>query len=175
MSLYREIVTKAVIGKGRLKDNVSLTFPSEHKVSKTLGCWIINNEFTPFYEKGKAYIKGKYDVHVWYAYSKDTKTALFTTTHEYQDEVDLHMKNDETLSETSELKAFCIKYPTCSKLNVGEGGKITLEVEKEYSLDVIGETKLKVQVSKLAEDEWLLDEEIDNQVDVEYLDKKNTK
>lgn len=173
MSLYREIVTKAVIGKGKLKDKITLTFPCEHKVTKTLGCWIINNEFTPLYEKGKTFIKGKYEIHVWYAYSKDSKTALFQTTQEYLDEVELRMKNDETVSEKSELKAFCIKYPTCTRLTVGENGKIDVEVEKEYSLDVIGETKLKVQVSKLAEDEWLLDEEIDNNVDVEYLSKSN--
>jgi len=172
MSLYREIVTKAVIGKGKLNNNVSLSFPCEHKVSKTLGCWIINNDFSPVYEKGKAYIKGKYDIHVWYAYAKDSKTALFQTTHEYQEEVEVHMKNDENVSETSELKAFCTKYPTCTQLRVGEGGKVYLEVEKEYNLDVIGETKLKVQVSKLAEDEWLLDEEIDNNVNVDYLNKK---
>ena len=53
----------------------------------------------------------------------------------------------------------------------GNKAKVEVEIEKEYSLDVIGETKLKVQVSKLAEDEWLLDEEIDNNVDVEYLAK----
>ena len=171
MSLYREIVTKAVVGKGRLKDNVTLTLPCEHKVSKTLGCWVINNEFSPVYEKGKTYIKGKCELHIWYAYSKDSKTALLQTIHEYQDEVELHMKEDENVSETSELKAFCIKYPTCTKLNVVDHGKIEVEIEKEYSLDVIGETKLKVQVSKLAEDEWLLDEEIDNNVNVEYLAK----
>jgi spore coat protein E len=172
MSLYREIVTKAVIGKGRLKDNVTLILPCEHKVTKTLGCWIINNEFTPVYEKGKTYIKGKCELHIWYAYSKDTKTALFQTIHEYQNEVDLRMKNEENVSDTSELKAFCIKYPTCTRLIVAEGGKIGVDIEKEYSIDVIGETKLKVQVSKLAEDEWLLDEEIDNNVNVEYLDAK---
>ncbi len=43
MATYKEIVTKAVIGKGKkyFKNNYSLT-PAD-KPSNVLGCWVINH------------------------------------------------------------------------------------------------------------------------------------
>ena len=45
MSLYKEIVTKAVIGKGKkyFKDNYSITL--ENTPTTILGCWVINHKF----------------------------------------------------------------------------------------------------------------------------------
>lgn len=43
MSLYKEIVTKAIIGKGKkyFKDNYSLSV--ENMPTTILGCWVINH------------------------------------------------------------------------------------------------------------------------------------
>ena len=49
MSLYKEIVTKAVIGKGKkyFKDNYSIDV--EHTPTTILGCWVINHYMICFY------------------------------------------------------------------------------------------------------------------------------
>ena len=62
----------------------------------------------------------------------------------------------------------CIKYPTCNSLSLNEDGSILVKVEKELHLDVIGEAKLKVQISS-CEDEYINDD-IDG-IDVDYLNK----
>lgn len=43
MSLYKEIVTKAIIGKGKkyFKDNYSLE--ASNNPTTILGCWVINH------------------------------------------------------------------------------------------------------------------------------------
>ena len=79
------------------------------------------------------------------------------------------MKNKETLKEEDELVARCIKYPSCSSLNLNEDGTISVKVEKELSLDVIGETKLRVQVTA-NEEEWVSEDDLDD-IDVNYLNK----
>ena len=170
MSNYREIVTKAVVGKGKKKDSKEFTFKVEKNISKALGCWIINHEFIPVLKEDKTFIKGSYDINVWYAYDDDTKTDIYKVTQEYEEEIVLKMKQGEIIKPSSELKAFCLKYPTCTNLSAREGN-IILTVEKDFSLDVIGETKLKIQVSKLEEDEWSLDDEIDSSVNVNYINK----
>jgi len=95
---------------------------------------------------------------------------LFKSKQEYEEEIVLKMKQGETIKPQSELKAFCLKYPTCTQLQI-KGNEIYLTVEKDFALDVIGETKLKIQVSKLDEDEWSLEDEIENSVNVDYINK----
>lgn len=43
MASLKEIVTKAVIGKAKKKTTTDLSFTSEQKIDKILGCWIINH------------------------------------------------------------------------------------------------------------------------------------
>ena len=42
---YKEIVTKAVIGKGKKKYQNSYQLTVEHNPTTILGCWIINHNF----------------------------------------------------------------------------------------------------------------------------------
>ena len=53
MSLFKEIVTKAIIGKGKkyFKDNYSIDV--ENVPSTILGCWVINHKFKGYKELQK--------------------------------------------------------------------------------------------------------------------------
>ena len=75
---YKEIVTKAVIGKGKkkYKDNYQITV--EHEPSTVLGCWIINHNFQAQEKNNKIAIEGSFDANVWYSYDNDTKTTVVT-------------------------------------------------------------------------------------------------
>ena len=53
-----------------------------------------------------------------------------------------------------------------------KNGNVEVQVEKEYLVDVVGETKLKVQITQQQEEEWTLDDEIDSSVDVNYIKEK---
>ena len=47
--------------------------------------------------------------------------------------------------------------------------EIEITVEKEFTIDAIGETKLKVQVSKTEGESWLLESEIDQSINPNYI------
>ena len=167
--MYREIVTRAVVGKGRISNNNEAVIRTTNNPSKVLGCWIINHYFVNSYENGQAIARGKYDLHIWYGFDDDRDTNVYKQTIDYVENYDVKMKNKEQLVEENELIGKCIKYPTCTSLNLNDDGSISVKIEKELSLDIIGETKLTVQVSGIVDD-WASNEDIDN-IDVDYLNK----
>ena len=165
--MYREIVTKAVVGKGKISNEGEIVVTSSNKVSKVLGCWVINHYYVSEFINSKVFAKGKYDIHVWYGYNNDSDTVIYKQTVDYMEEFNLNLKKNEELNENHEFVVRCIKYPTCSGLSLKEDGTISVKVEKELSVDVIGEVKLKVQIS--SEDDWCNDDI--NSINVNYLNK----
>lgn len=169
--MYREIVTKAVVGKGKISNTSDIIISVSNTPSKVLGCWIINHYFVSSYEGDKAVARGKYDVHIWYGCNKDSDTAIHKQTIEYIDEFSLKMKNGESLNEENELISKCSKYPVCSSLILNDSGNIIVKVEKELHLDVIGEAKIKVQIDNSTCDEWVDNSDEINEINTNYLNK----
>ena len=87
---YREIVTKAVIGKGKKKYTNSYNIEVANTPSTVLGCWIINHNFKAHEENDKIVITGSFDANVWYSYDDDTKTMVTTKTIPYTEEEKLY-------------------------------------------------------------------------------------
>ena len=81
------------------------------------------------------------------------------------------MKRNEELTSKQELKAYTINYPSCIELKIIDD-KLYLKIQKEFRVDAIGEAVIKVQLSDL-EEALDLDDEIDQNVDVNYLNKDN--
>ena len=76
--MFKEIVTKAVIGKGKkyLKNNYNLL--AEHNANTILGCWVINHKFKGTVVGDKVVIDGNFDINIWYSYDEDKKTGVAT-------------------------------------------------------------------------------------------------
>ena len=161
-------MTKAVIGKGKISNNGDIVVNVANSPSKVLGCWIINHYYVSVLENKQIYAKGKYDLHIWYGFNNDSDTMVHRQTIDYVEAFNVKMKSDEQFDEENEFVVKCIKYPTCVNLNLNDDGTISVKVEKELNLDVIGEVKLKVQVT--GDGEWLDNDELDN-IDVNYLNK----
>ena len=90
------------------------------------------------------------------------------TTGEEQSQLQMLQKLALTQENFIELKAYCTKYPTCSSLTIKDN-KISFNVDKDFVVDAIGEAVIKVQVSQVVVDEWSIDEEIDKNVNVDYI------
>ena len=67
MSNYREIVTKAIIGKTKKSIKTDYDFSCEQTPNTILGCWIINNRFKGSLKDSDAIINGSFDINVWYS------------------------------------------------------------------------------------------------------------
>ena len=177
MALYREIVTKAVIGKGKKYYKNTYTITTDNTPNTILGCWIINHKFDGVEENNKIVINGSFDVNLWYSYDNDTKTTVITKTINYKETVNVNIK-EEADTDVKDIIVRSLKQPTC--ISAKEvGNSIDIEIEKELGVEIVGDTKIKVAIEE-DEEAWdSLDEEydeevekdIDNNVKEDFIDK----
>lgn len=76
MASYKEIVTKAIIGKAKKTNEMHFSFTPDENVDTVLGCWVINHNFHGTNASGKVGVNGAFDVNVWYSYEGDTKIKV---------------------------------------------------------------------------------------------------
>lgn len=178
MASYKEIVTKAVIGKTKKSTKDQLSVETDSMVDTVLGCWVINNTFSGHNNRGKVNIDGSYDVNVWYSYDNNTKTNVLVRNFTYQDNVNVKLKNDVSLTNTNEILVRSLTAPSVTNVKV-EGTQIKLDVEKEIGVEVIGDTKVRIAVEEDFDDYEVEsnDEEIFNDtnidIDEDYLNSVN--
>ena len=173
---YREIVTKAVIGKGKKKYRNFYQVTVEHAPSTILGCWIINHNFSAKEMNGKINIQGSFDANIWYSYDNDTKTTVVTKNITYTEEEKMNVGSVDIVNKDVIVRS--LKQPTC--ISAKENGNvISIEIEKELGLEIIGDTKVRISSVEEEEETWdLLDSEEDKEIDkvnTDYIDEEITK
>ena len=65
--MFKEIVTKAVIGKGKKTFKNTYNMLIENNADTILGCWVINHNFKGYETNSKIIIDGSFDVNNWYS------------------------------------------------------------------------------------------------------------
>ncbi len=163
MSEYREIITRAVTGKGRKFTQSKHTISPSHRPTSILGCWVINHKYDAKKVDDTVEIAGFYDINVWYSYSDNTKTQVVTETVSYTDVVKLRYKDDNSIGDEHEVVARILQQPNCLEASIAStGAKVEVQVEREFLAEIIGETKVVVEVhpETLTDDtDWDVDDE----------------
>ena len=167
---YKEIVTKAVIAKGKKSTSNKYTLEPEEIPNTILGCWVINNTFNGTSVGDSIIVNGSFDVNVWYSYDNDSKTAVSTKKYNYSDT--MHMKSLNSLDSRPEVLVKSLKQPTVADVKI-DNGVVNLSIDKELGIEIVGNTKIKVPVETLDDDYEILEddpplEEIDK-VNEDYL------
>ncbi|RYM05640.1 outer spore coat protein CotE [Sporolactobacillus sp. THM7-7] len=160
---YREIITKAVCGKGKKFSQSAHTVTPTHKPSNILGCWVINHKYKAQYQKDAVIVEGTYDINTWYSFNSNTRTEVVCETVGYRDRVPLSLRDKQVISDDMDVSCRPLQEPNCLEAKISpKGNKIVAQVEREFLVEVIGETKVKVQVEDNglieAEEEWDDDE-----------------
>ena len=173
MSSYKEIVTKAVIGKGKKYFKNKYDVEIEEIPSTILGCWIINHKFNGYIQGEDVVVDGSFDINLWYSYDNDTKTNVINKTIIYNELINIKTKIDANLND-SEIIVRTLKQPTCSNAKIN-GNVIDFDIEKELGIEVVGDTKVKIMVEEDDEkwesfEEENIEEVIDNEVEEEFLE-----
>ena len=173
MPNYREIVTKAVIGKGKKTFTSTNSVTVENKPSTILGCWVINHNFNGVRNNDQITITGSYDVNIWYSYDNDTKTAEIKETNTYQETVNVKKRDEEEDNEQIIVRS--LKQPSCTKIDIDDN-KINYIIEKELGIELVGDIKVKIEANEeeepwdeIVEEESNLDEQIENEVDEQFI------
>lgn len=176
MAEYREIITKSVVAKGRKFTQTHHTISPPHHPSSILGCWIINHEYKAKKMGKKVEIHGTYDINVWYSHHDNTKTSVVTEKVSYKDVIKLKYR-DENCFDDNEVMARVLQQPNCCEAVCSpKDNKIIVQAEREFLVEVVGETKICVAVHPYGceEDDW--DSDIDDEdyedLDTAFIDHK---
>ena len=175
MAEYKEIVTKAVIAKGKKSTSNKYTLEPEEIPNTILGCWVINHKFSGKEVDGRIEIDGSFDVNLWYSYDNDTKTSVITKNIPYKELVTVSQK-ETTDSSTKDIIVRSLKQPSCISAKEKDQG-IDIDIEKELGVEIVGDTKVKIAIE---EDEEPWDEipeevteetekEIEENIDPNYI------
>lgn len=141
----RELIAKAVVGKGHKFSQQTFTITPTHNPSTILGCWIINTTFQAEKEGEAVEVSGSFDVNLWYSYSNNTQTEVTKQTMSFSVIVPLSFFDTNSRGEL-EVVARAVQQPKCVRAELTNGGSVQVTVESEYAVELVGETKVCVVV-----------------------------
>jgi len=171
MAYFKEIVTKAVIGKGKKTTSIDHKIETDDNINTVLGCWVINHNFNGVNTNNKILVNGEYDINVWYSYDNNTKTNVLVRRFNYNDTMNVKIKENGEVNNNSEIIVRALTQPSVTDVTVN-GSTIDLSVHKEMGVEVIGDAMVKVSVEEETDEyEEILDDdsEIDNEINEDYL------
>ena len=174
---YKEIVTKAIIGKGKKVFKNEYSVECDKDIDTVLGCWVINHDLKGIKDGEYIKIVGSYDINIWYSYDNNTKTDVVSNKMFYEERVRVRIKENSEINDNTEIIIRSLKNPTC--IDVSNNDKtIKYTISKELGIEVLGDTKIKIPVSNNEDeydiiiDEENLSDEIDKSVNENYLSNK---
>ncbi len=174
MASFKEIVTKAVIGKGKKQFTDNLSLQVTNNPNTILGCWVINHNFSGAFSNGVVTINGSYDINIWYSYDNDTKTEVLKDTKNYTETINVQGVNSDT--ENEEVIIRSLKGPSCSKAEINNN-TINCTIDKTLGIELVGDTKVRINTldevddwEEIMDSDATIDERIDEEVNENYLD-----
>ena len=161
---FKEIVTKAIVGKGKKYFKNNYTITAEAKPTTVLGCWVINHKFKGYKSGDKIGVDGSYDVNIWYSYEDDSKTTVVNKKIDYNDLFNLKVKDNADLSSDTDIIVRTLKQPNCTKVNIQDDGSINFDIEKELGVEIVGEKKMKIAIEDDEEPWDIIEDDVDDDI-----------
>ena len=150
MNEIREIVTKAVVAKGKKVFNLTKKVKTTEKPYSILGCWIINHEFEATKINNTVKLDGEFEVNIWYSTKNNPKTDILREVITYKKEIETKTVVKEYLENSDDILARIVQHPTCTNAKILED-LVELDITFEIVAEIIGETKMRVTVFKETE------------------------
>jgi len=143
----REILTKAVCGKGRKFSTSTHTVTPPQRPSSILGAWVINTKYEAVKSGDGVEVIGTYDINIWYSYNKNSQTEVAKESVHFVENVPLYYLDPKHRASTSEVYAEAVQEPNCIEANISPNGEsVIVRVEREFIVEMIAETKVSVAV-----------------------------
>ncbi|MBQ4570406.1 MAG: outer spore coat protein CotE [Bacilli bacterium] len=170
MNDIREIVTRAVLAKGRKKFKLKETVLVNSDVSSVLGCWIINHQFTTELNNKEVILTGQFENNIWYSADNNSRTDVARSTTEYNGTVKVKEVLNDNISDHCDVVARILQQPTCTNALITNDG-IEIDITFEVLVEVIGETKMMVNVVSCNHQEDDLDM-LENEINEDFLESR---
>jgi len=151
---YREIITKSICGTGKqdFRYSESLTLVSGRIPSSILGSSVTRVRLTePLITEisndgnKSVRVSGTFDLNVWYSYNDDQATDVAKETVKFTELVPID-EISECITGQMDSRAVLVKAPQAHKTIISEANKIQVDVELGLYAEIVGETKIVVQV-----------------------------
>jgi len=151
---FREIITKAICGTGQrdFRYTEILAIPVGYTPSSILGSSVTRLKLTePLVTEisgdgsKSVRVSGTFDINVWYAYNDDQATDVAKETVKFTEVISIRELSDNILGHV-DARAVLVKSPKCHKTIITENNQVQVDVELGIYAEIIGETKVYVQV-----------------------------
>jgi len=175
LKYVRQIVTKAVVAKGKKRAEASETLRPPNNPSSILGCWVINHTHQAKKHGKFVEVTGKYDINVWYAHHEHSKTSVFSETVPYRERIKLHYREEDTHG-VEDVHLRVAQQPNCTEAVITSDGKqFKVTVERELHAEIVGETTVCIQVQPQdVEEEWSYKDESSSSSTSSYDDSRES-
>ncbi len=145
MNEVREIVTRAVLSKGRKTFKICEAVTLDNEPYSILGCWVINHEFNATESNKCVNITGNFEINIWYSLDNNARTEVARAITTYEGVIKVKdVVCDETSGHTDVIVRI-LQQPTCTNACIKDGN-IEVEVVFEVLAEIIGEAKMMVNV-----------------------------
>ena len=171
MNEIREIVTKAVIGKGKKLIKQKNEIAEQVDINSILGCWIINHNFTATLDENCVDVVGSYEINIWYSGNNNTETNVLKEVINYNEVIKTRQIVDDIDKECRDVIVRMIQKPTCTNAEINENG-VCVEVVIEMLAEIIGETKMIISVFSCDEVKDDFIDDFENEINEDFLNCK---
>ena len=167
MNDIREIVTKAIVGRGRKIIKQSDNIPVTNEPCSVLGCWVINHDFCGTLDGSVVTVNGTYEVDIWYSYDNNTKTDVVRGQIAYNNTIKTREVAQDINKECRDILIHAVSEPTVTNAIINEDN-ICVDICFELLVEVIGEAKIKVQILDQV-DYCDFDDDFENEIDENFI------
>lgn len=171
MNEIREIVTKAVVGKGKKIIRLKETVNPKNEPFSVLGCWGINHEFEAIQiDDNKVELLGNFEINIWFAFDNNTRTDVVKKIVDYREIIKTKQLVKERISDPNDVIIRVIQQPTCTNARINDM-VIEVDIVFEVVAEIIGETKMMVTVFSQAEPaDSVDDDDFENEINEDFIE-----
>ena len=143
----REIITKAVCGKGRKFSHVTHTVTPPHHPTSILGAWIINHQYEAVRSGDGIEVIGTYDINIWYSYDKNSQDRCSQRNGFVCRTCAAFLSRSEAPGfDGGSVCGFDAGTKLCRSQYFVQRLGVVIRVEREFAVELIAETKVWVAI-----------------------------
>lgn len=143
--MFREIVTKAVVAKGKKTIELKETVEVESLIHSILGCMVINHEFEAIKNDFDIMISGSFELDIWYSKGESSETDVMKKKVTYLKNIPTKKISNADVIDNSDCIIRILQHPTCTNAVIN-GSSVSIDIIFEVLVDVIGETTMQISI-----------------------------
>lgn len=166
MDEVREIVTKAVVGKGKKVIKINEVINPNIDITNILGCWVINHKYqASITGQNEVVIVGNAEVDLWVSTNNNTQTDVVRQNFNYTQTIKTRSLVRDLCNSNLDVLVTICDGPTSENVTINDDN-LNVTIVIEIVVEVIGETKVQVIICEPIE---LLDDNFDNEINEDFL------